>query len=108
MKDAPVAEISVSKRDLSWIWQSQLGIFSEVKTANDPVYIEFIARLRTARKSMSFTQADLAAALNQPQSFVSKVETCERRIDVVEAARWCFALGVKMEDVLPTQFRPRA
>jgi transcriptional regulator with XRE-family HTH domain len=78
-----------------------------MKTANDPMYIEFIARLRAARKSVKFTQADLARALNQTQSYVSKVETCERRIDVVEAARWCAALGVKIEDMLPIQFRPR-
>lgn len=56
---------------------------------------------------MNFTQADLATALNQPQSYISKVETCERRIDVLETARWCLALGVKMDEVLPTQFRPR-
>lgn len=76
-----------------------------MKSANDPQYIEFIARLRAARKAISLGQADLASALNRPQSYVSKVETCERRIDVIEAARWCFALGVRMEDVLPAQLR---
>lgn len=79
-----------------------------MRTANDPMYLEFIARLRTARKAKHLTQADLAVVLNQPQSYVSKVETCERRIDVIEAARWCFALGIKMENALPTQLRPQS
>lgn len=79
-----------------------------MRTANDPMYLEFVARLRAARKAKHLTQADLAVALNQPQSYVSKVETCERRIDVVEAARWCFAIGIDIQDVLPAQLRPRS
>jgi hypothetical protein len=40
------------------------------------------------------------------QSFIAKVETCERRIDVVEAARWCMALEIVLNDVLPSQLKP--
>jgi len=36
------------------------------------------------RKGAGLTQAQLARKLNKPQSFVSKVETGERRLDVVE------------------------
>jgi len=39
--------------------------------------------------------------LNKPQAFISKVETCERRLDLVEAAQWCLALGIKLDDVMP-------
>jgi transcriptional regulator with XRE-family HTH domain len=73
--------------------------------AGDPHYIEFVTRLRTVRKSRGCTQADLAELLNKPQSYVSKVETCERRIDPVEAARWCLALGVSLRDVLPPELK---
>ncbi|MGC8400774.1 helix-turn-helix domain-containing protein [Enterobacter mori] len=55
-----------------------------MKSANNPIYIEFIARLRACRRAKNLTQADLAEILNRPQSYVSKVETCERRIDVIE------------------------
>jgi transcriptional regulator with XRE-family HTH domain len=45
-------------------------------------------RLRTllvkARKNAGLTQAEVAAELKQPQSFVSKYERGERRLDVVE------------------------
>jgi transcriptional regulator with XRE-family HTH domain len=77
-----------------------------MRAANDPHYIEFIARLRTVRKTKDYTQADLAQQLNKPQSYVSKVETCERRIDAIESARWCVALGVSLEDVLPVDLKP--
>jgi transcriptional regulator with XRE-family HTH domain len=72
-----------------------------MRAVYDPVYIEFIARLRAARKASGYTQDELAGLLHKPQSYVSKVETSERRIDVIEAARWCAALGVMLEDVLP-------
>ncbi|PIF49783.1 helix-turn-helix protein [Pseudomonas sp. 29] len=72
-----------------------------MKSANDPMYIEFIARLRAYRKDKNITQSDLALALNRPQSYVSKVETCERRIDVIETALWCSVLGIEIVSVLP-------
>lgn len=72
-----------------------------MKSANNPIYIEFIARLRACRRAKNLTQADLAEMLNRPQSYVSKVETCERRIDVIETFFWCSALGVEISSVLP-------
>ncbi len=72
---------------------------------HSPQYLEFIARLRQARKTRRVTQTHLGALLNKPQSYVSKVETCERRIDIIEAANWCIALGIALDDVLPPEFR---
>ncbi len=69
--------------------------------AHDPQYIEFIVRLRNARKAKNLSQKQFGELLNKPQSFVSKVETCERRLDVIEAAEWCIALGIRLDDVLP-------
>lgn len=68
---------------------------------HDPQYIELIARLRNARKAKQLSQKELGDLLNKPQSFVSKVETCERRLDVIEAANWCIALDIGLEDALP-------
>jgi transcriptional regulator with XRE-family HTH domain len=71
--------------------------------AHDPLYIEFIARLRNARKRRNLSQQQLGEKLGKEQTFISKVETCERRIDVIEAARWCAALDLRLEDVLPSE-----
>ncbi|WP_242005608.1 helix-turn-helix domain-containing protein [Acetobacter lovaniensis] len=46
------------------------------------------------------TQAELAAALGKPQSFVAKYENGERRIDVIEFADITSALGVSSADLL--------
>ncbi len=72
-----------------------------MQAAHDPRYLELVARLRQARKDKGFTQAQLAALLGKPQPYVSKVETCERRIDLVEAAEWCIRLDISIAEVLP-------
>ena len=73
--------------------------------AHRPEYIEFVTRLRSARKAKRLSQLALGKLLGKPQSFVSKVETCERRLDLVEAAEWCLALGIKLDDALPESLR---
>lgn len=52
--------------------------------------------LRQTRQEAGLRQRDLAALLGVPQSFVSKVETGERRLDVLELRRVCRALGLPL------------
>jgi ribosome-binding protein aMBF1 (putative translation factor) len=47
-------------------------------------YAQFLNRLKTARENAGLTQADAAARLSKPQSFISKCESGERRVDFVE------------------------
>lgn len=54
---------------------------------------EFIQFLVSARKAAGVTQVELAARLDRHQSFVSKVERGERRVDVVEFCQIAEALG---------------
>ena len=72
-----------------------------MRAADDPRYLEFAARLRQVRKRRGLTQAQLAGLLGKPQPYVSKIETCERRIDIVETAEWCIRLNVCIGEVLP-------
>jgi len=55
-----------------------------VKSPHSARYRQFLQRLREARLQAGFTQAEVAKALRRPQSFVSKCESGERRVDVVE------------------------
>jgi transcriptional regulator with XRE-family HTH domain len=47
-------------------------------------YAQFLGRLKQARVEAGLTQVDVAKAIKRPQSFVSKIESGERRVDVVE------------------------
>lgn len=50
--------------------------------------------LREARLAARLRQQDLAEKLRVPQSFVSKYESGERRLDVLELRHVCAALGL--------------
>jgi transcriptional regulator with XRE-family HTH domain len=50
------------------------------------------------RHDAGLRQADLARKLKQPQSFVSKYESGERRIDLLELREICVALGVPLAE----------
>lgn len=54
--------------------------------------------LRQLRLAAGLRQADLAGRLGKPQSFVSKYETGERRLDILEVRSVCHALGVSLPD----------
>lgn len=56
-------------------------------------YARLLEKLREARLKAGLTQADAAKALRKPQSFVSKCESGERRIDVVELERFAEVYG---------------
>ena len=47
-------------------------------------YQAFLRKLRQARIDSGLTQAQIAKALKKPQSFVSKCESGERRVDFAE------------------------
>lgn len=53
-----------------------------------PEYKRFLQRLKAARKEADLTQAEVARRLGRHQSFVAKSEAGERRVDVVELARF--------------------
>jgi ribosome-binding protein aMBF1 (putative translation factor) len=47
-------------------------------------YRSFLERLQQARRDAGLTQSEVARNLRRPQSFISKCESGERRIDVIE------------------------
>jgi transcriptional regulator with XRE-family HTH domain len=60
----------------------------------NPAYKQFRELLVAARKRADLTQAELSARLQRPQSFVSKYERGERRLDVIEFGQVARALRI--------------
>ncbi|QDV84568.1 helix-turn-helix domain-containing protein [Planctomycetes bacterium TBK1r] len=63
-------------------------------------YDYFRKLLVDARLSANLTQVELADRLQRPQSFVSKYERAERRIDVVEFLEIADAIGIDPFELL--------
>lgn len=61
-------------------------------------YILFLAFLKQVRVDAGITQEQLAKKLKATQSFLSKVERGERRLDVIELRQWSRALGLPLSD----------
>ncbi len=60
----------------------------------------FTLLLRELRQDAGLRQQDLAARLGEPQSFVSKYESGERRLDVLELIQICSALGISFGELV--------
>ena len=56
--------------------------------------------LISLRNDLGLRQVDLATKLGRPQSFVSKYESGERRLDVLELNEICKALHVSLSEVI--------
>ena len=69
------------------------------KTIRSPRHHALLDLLVAVRKEAKLTQVALAERLGRPQSFVAKVETGERRLDVVEFVALVEALGGEPGDV---------
>lgn len=76
-----------------------------MRATSDPLYLETIARLRAERERQGLSQTELGSRLGKPQSYVSKVETCERRIDLIETLTLCKALGIGLEVIIPSELQ---
>jgi transcriptional regulator with XRE-family HTH domain len=64
------------------------------KTIYSAGYTMLLRRLTRVRKQARVTQEKLAERLGRTQSFVSKCERGERRLDIIELRAWCSALRV--------------
>ena len=61
---------------------------------------KFQAVLRGVRAERDLTQAEVARKMSIPQGRVSRFESGQRRMDLVELRRWCLAVGVSMEEIV--------
>ncbi len=67
---------------------------------SSPRYEFFQKALGDARLEKGLTQSEVAARLRKPQSYVSKYESGERRLDVIEFLEVCEAISVSPSSIL--------
>lgn len=72
------------------------------KSQHTRAYRRLLHALRAAREAAGLTQAEVAARLKTYASYVSKVESGERRVDVVELAHLCRVYGADLIALLRT------
>ena len=70
------------------------------KSVYTVTYGRMLARLVEARRAAGLNQVELAEKLGRPQSFVSKIEKGDRRIDVLELIAICHHLRIDPADVI--------
>ena len=70
------------------------------KSLSSKAYHHFCQLLITAREESQLTQSELARLLKRPQSFVSKYERSERRLDVIEFLQVTTALKAHSVDII--------
>ncbi len=71
---------------------AQQGVFPIIET--NQLILQHLLRL--VRKEAALSQRELADRLNKPQSYVSKYESGERRLDILELWQICAALGISL------------
>lgn len=106
---SPPAGPSPSGYSILGYWSVGRSAGPVEKSIYSAEYQRLCAVLRELRQEAGLTQVQVATRLDVPQSFVSKYETGERRLDVVELRHVAEALGVtvhtvweRMQGVTPT------
>ena len=68
------------------------------KTIYTNEYAIVLRLLRDARRDAGLTQTELAKKLKQSQSFVTKVERGDRRLDIIQLRTICQTFGLTLAD----------
>lgn len=64
----------------------------------DKQQLAFRETLKDIRQQAGLTQQELARRLDKPQSYISKYENGERRLDYLELREICSQLGYSVEE----------
>lgn len=74
------------------------------KSVFQPEYIEIVNALRLLRIERNVSQVELSTKLNKPQSFISKIETGERKIDLLETLNILMILEAPISRIIPSKY----
>ena len=81
------------------------GVFRQIdykyfvkKTLENPNQKILLHLLRKLRRDRNLSQADIGERIQKRQTFVSKYELGERRLDILELRAVCKAIGISLPD----------
>jgi transcriptional regulator with XRE-family HTH domain len=75
---------------------------ARTRSLHDSDYASFVASLVAHRDAANLSQRDVAEALGWNQSIVAKIETAQRRVDVIEFIRLAAVIGFKAAAMVET------
>jgi transcriptional regulator with XRE-family HTH domain len=70
------------------------------KSIHNSSYKAVMNLLRNKRIERSITQEKMAELLEISQATLSKIETCERRLDIIELRQFCSVLNIPFVDFI--------
>lgn len=70
------------------------------RTSKETQNEKLLKLLKRIRQDKGIRQVELADRLGVPQSFVSKYESGDRRLDILELRKVCEAMGISLEEFI--------
>ena len=81
------------------------GLIIFMTSLHSAAYREMIALLKKKRRELKWTQVELAERSGAYQSYISRVESCEQHIDIVDYFKLAHILSINDETILKTIHR---
>ncbi len=70
------------------------------RTIRTKEYAIFIERMKKARIESGLRQIDVAKKMKRPQSYISRVESGEYRLDILEVKNFAKLYGKSVDDLI--------
>lgn len=70
------------------------------RTIRTKEYAIFIERMKRARAESGLLQIEVAKAMKRPQSYISRVESGEYRLDILEVKKFAKLYGKSVDDLI--------
>ena len=77
-----------------------LDMTNRKKSIHTQEYREIISKLIESRKNANLTQIEVAKLLNCSQSYISKIENCQIRIDLIQLKVFAEVYKTNIQELL--------